>query len=207
METVAERFVATLTPAVTKADYGIPGERPAELTGATRRLRLNEWLHLRNEESAALAGGHVATEKVTRQVPRGGLAPWKARRIVAHMEANLSDTISVQQLAALVRLSSSHFSRMFTRTFGISPHAWLMRRRLQVAQNLMLKTDAPLSDIALSCGMSDQSHLTHLFTRCLGETPSSWRRTRRAALRLEPINQDGSCNRPTGQELASCSGN
>jgi hypothetical protein len=51
-----------------------------------------------------------------------------------------------------------------------------------VAQGLMLRTSAPLSEIALRCGMSDQAHFTRTFRRVVGETPCLWRRTRRNAM-------------------------
>jgi AraC family transcriptional regulator len=57
-----------------------------------------------------------------------------------------------------------------------------VRRRIEVAQGLMLSTCEPLSSIALTCGMCDQAHFTKSFHRVAGETPDSWRRTRRSAL-------------------------
>ena len=56
------------------------------------------------------------------------------------------------------------------------------RRRIEVAQDLMLSTREPLGAIALSCGMSDQSHFSRWFRRIVGETPHQWRRMRRGAL-------------------------
>jgi AraC-like DNA-binding protein len=59
---------------------------------------------------------------------------------------------------------------------------WIRQRRIEFAQGLMLTTGASLSEIALSCGMSDQSHFTRSFRRIVGETPSSWRETRHGAI-------------------------
>jgi AraC-like DNA-binding protein len=61
-------------------------------------------------------------------------------------------------------------------------HIWIRQRRIELAQGLMLATDASLSEIALSCGMSDQSHFTRSFRRIVGQTPSSWRQTRLGAI-------------------------
>ena len=80
------------------------------------------------------------------------------------------------ELAELLGLSKGHFARTFKRAFGVSPHAYVLRRRIEVAQGLMLTTCEPLSSIALTCGMCDQSHLAHTFHRIVGETPDSWRR-------------------------------
>src|SRR4051812_19017982 len=88
---------------------------------------------------------------------RGRLASWQARRVLNYVESNLDERLSVPQIAGTVHLSSSHFSRAFKRTFGMSVHAWVMRRRIEVAQGLMLNTQQTLSEIALRCGLSDQS--------------------------------------------------
>jgi AraC family transcriptional regulator len=116
------------------------------------------------------------------RVLRGGLAPWQARRVAAHIDANLAGQICIKDLAVLLDISTSHFCRAFKCTFGTPARAWIGRRRIEVAQALMLSTRAPLSEIALSCGMSDQSHFTRAFRRIVGETPHSWRQTRRGAI-------------------------
>lgn len=110
--------------------------------------------------------------------PRGaGLAPWRARRLMAFIDENLDQTITIETLAGLVRLSCGHLSRAFKDTFGVSPHALVMRRRIERAQGLMLRTRDPLSQIAISCGFADQAHFSRLFRQMVGATPNSWRRT------------------------------
>ena len=73
--------------------------------------------------------------------------------------------------------TSSYFCRAFKDTFGDPPHAYIMRRRVERAQTLMLQTREPLSQIALACGLSDQAHLCNLFRRLVGQSPSHWRST------------------------------
>ena len=90
----------------------------------------------------------------------------------------------MRELAALLGLSASHFCRAFKCSFGASPRDYVVRRRIEVAQALMLTTSEPLSSIAVSCGMCDQQHFTHSFRRIVGETPSTWRRTRRGSLHI-----------------------
>jgi AraC-like DNA-binding protein len=68
--------------------------------------------------------------------------------------------------------------RAFRESFGCPPHAYLMRRRMECAQGLMLTTNTPLGQIALECGLADQSHLSRLFHKFVGETPAAWRRAR-----------------------------
>src|SRR5579862_5416267 len=100
------------------------------------------------------------------------------RRVSAYIETNLDTKIGTKDLATLLGLSSFHFSRAFRDSFGEPPHAYLMRRRLERAQGLMLTTSAALADIAASCGLVDQAHLNKLFGRLVGESPGSWRRAR-----------------------------
>jgi AraC family transcriptional regulator len=113
-----------------------------------------------------------------RHMYRGGLAPWQARSVTTYIDANLNTSLSCEALARLTRLSVSYFARAFKCSFGYSPHVFLMRRRMERAQGLMLKTDAPLAQIAVDCGFADQAHLSRLFLRFTGERPASWRRAR-----------------------------
>jgi AraC family transcriptional regulator len=122
------------------------------------------------------------SDRYPRQIPRGGFAAWQSRRLAAYVDANLSGKIVVRELAASLDISAGHFCRAFKRTFGMPALIWIKRRRIEIAQGLMLTTGASLTDIALSCGMSDQSHFTRSFRRIVGETPSSWRRTRFGAI-------------------------
>jgi len=110
---------------------------------------------------------------------RGGLAPAVSRRIVAQIDQNLASTITIQPLAETAKLSTGHFCRAFKGSFGQSPHAYIMRRRVERAQDMMLATDEPLSRIALDCGLADQSHLSRIFRRTTGASPSAWRRAHR----------------------------
>lgn len=109
---------------------------------------------------------------------RGILAPWQVKQVAAFVDAHLDQRILVEHLAHRARLSASHFCRAFKTTTGETPHAYVMRRRLERAQTLILETDDSLSQIADACGLSDQAHLTRLFRRHLGITPHQWRRRR-----------------------------
>ncbi|MGA0599994.1 helix-turn-helix domain-containing protein [Caulobacter sp. KR2-114] len=107
---------------------------------------------------------------------KGGLAPWQIRKVTAHVDSHLDDAVGVPELAALARLSVSQFSRAFKHSFGLSPHAYVMGRRIAQAQALMLRAREPLSQIAIAVGLADQAHLSKLFRRLTGETPNAWRR-------------------------------
>jgi transcriptional regulator GlxA family with amidase domain len=120
-------------------------------------------------------------EPSTKSQNRGGLAPWQIRKVTSHVEANLDRTIRNEDLATLARLNPCHFGRVFRNSFGEPPHEYVIRRRIERAQGLMLSTRATLTEIALDCGLADQSHLSRLFRRIVGESPRTWRRARVSA--------------------------
>lgn len=112
---------------------------------------------------------------------RGGLASWQLRRVATHIEDNLAETIHIETLADISRLSSGHFCRAFKTSIGETPHTHIVKRRLERAKTLMLTTDETLSQIACACGLTDQAHLTRLFRQYVDDTPLNWRRTWRQA--------------------------
>jgi AraC family transcriptional regulator len=139
--------------------------------------------------AVALLDGHPGArtsrqtgERGSRLIPRGGFAAWQSKRLAAHVDANLAGKILIKELAASLDISVGHFCRAFKCTFGMPARIWIRRRRIELAQGLMLTTGASLSEIALSCGMSDQSHFTRSFRRIVGEAPSSWRQMRHGAI-------------------------
>ncbi len=99
---------------------------------------------------------------------RGGLAAWQILRVRAYIDS----------LSAVARRSPAHFSRKFKLAVGESPHAYVVKRRLERACHLMMTGAEPLSEIALSVGFSDQAHLCRLFRHAFGQSPASWRRER-----------------------------
>jgi AraC family transcriptional regulator len=108
--------------------------------------------------------------------PSGGLAPWQVRRVSEFVDMHLEASLSTTQLAAVVNLSTCYFCHAFKKTFGVSPHTYVMAKRMERAQELMLTTEDTLSQIAVACGLADQSHLSRVFRRTLGHSPSAWRR-------------------------------
>ena len=109
-------------------------------------------------------------------ISKGGLASWQERKVRAYIDSNLDSTILVEDLAELASLSAAHFCRAFKKSFGATPHAYIVQRRVMRAQELMRGTRSPLSQIALDCGFADQTHLSKLFRRLTGQTPNAWRR-------------------------------
>lgn len=121
--------------------------------------------------------------RVRREAPKigpppvkGGLPPRTARRLEAYIDENLGNQIRIADLTEIAGLSVRHFSLAFNQSFGQPPHAYIIRQRIERAKQLMLRTEDPLCQIALDCGLADQSHLNKWFRRLLGVTPSIWRK-------------------------------
>jgi AraC family transcriptional regulator len=143
---------------------------------------------LRDERSDAVAcprraqtmlqGADRTSPQPSKKGVRQGLAPWQVRSVLAHIEANLPVSIRNKDLAVVARLSEFHFNVAFRRSIGRSPHVYVVRRRMELAQGLMLSTNKTLSEIAVECGFADQPHFTRLFRRIVGESPAAWRRPR-----------------------------
>jgi AraC family transcriptional regulator len=178
-ETLTQEFsviAAQLIEAACRARDGDPEATRAHIAHAIALLR--------GIPSRGPSGIRLLSNVET-HVVRGGLPAWQTRRIIGHVEANLSRKILIQELARLLDLSASYFCRAFKCTFGVSPRDYVLRRRIEVAQGLMLTTSEPLSAIAVRCGMCDQPHFTRSFHRIVGETPYTWRRTRGGSLKID----------------------
>jgi AraC family transcriptional regulator len=104
------------------------------------------------------------------------LLPWQASRVREYIERNIAQAIRVSDLSALMFRTEAHFSRAFKRSFGLTPHAYVLRRRIELASQLMIESSTPLSQIALKCGFNDQAHLCKRFRKHTGATPAAWRR-------------------------------
>jgi AraC-like DNA-binding protein len=106
---------------------------------------------------------------------KGGLAHWRQRRAVDYMEANLSRQILLQDIAEHTGLSRMHFASQFKLAMGVTPHAFLLYRRIERAKQLLRNQELPLVQIAFEVGFQSQSHFTTVFRRFIGSTPGRWR--------------------------------
>jgi AraC family transcriptional regulator len=95
--------------------------------------------------------------------------------VVDFIEANLASDVGLGELAAVAIMSPHHFSELFRRSTGESPHRYVVTRRLERAKNLLRETDLNILDIALSVGFADQSSFTKVFRRRVGVTPGAFR--------------------------------
>ncbi len=184
MTTAADQFDDTLSP--TDLQFGYLANSLAQLLETARR-------EFERDSEAAKASlvtaSHILQAEIERAngSTRGGLAAWQIARVRAYIDSNLHRTIHIRDLSAVARRSPAHFSRKFKLAVGDSPHAYLVRRRLERACHLMMTGAEPLSEIALSVGFSDQAHLCRLFRQAFGQTPANWRRDLEPTVGLETL--------------------
>lgn len=119
---------------------------------------------------------------------RGGIAPWRLRRVRSHIETHLAERISVRDLAEVAELSVFHFCRAFGEATGLTPGRYVVERRIERAKALLLSDNLALVEVALACGFAGQSHFTTAFRKSTGFSPGKWREASlRRKTRQEPL--------------------
>jgi len=124
----------------------------------------------------------------TQQTRTIGLANWQIKKVQEYVETHLAEPISLTALSGLARMSAPYFCKVFRKSFKVSPGDYIKRQRVMRAQEMMLSTHEPLSQIALACGFADQPHFCRVFRQVAGQTPSHWRRLHQ----MEPQPRPGS---------------
>ena len=105
----------------------------------------------------------------------GTLSPLQLARVREFMEAHLCEKIVLEDLSQLVDLDRFRFLKLFKRATGMTPHAWLLRLRLERALALMRQhRQMPMTEVAHAVGFFDQSHFTRAFRRAYGVTPAQF---------------------------------
>jgi AraC family transcriptional regulator len=147
--------------------------RLAEGAGSDNRLYLEALGTILTHELARLNSRSPAI-----RVPiRGGLASWQERLVATYIEEHLAEHIALPTLAGLVRLSPCYFCRAFKESFGISPHRYHTKRRVEHAKSLLARPDLSVTDIGLTVGFSETSSFSTAFRRVTGLSPTDYRRS------------------------------
>jgi AraC family transcriptional regulator len=145
----------------------------AELAALCARIAATDWrdvdapLRLQQltlDVQARLLTAHGAAARASAEV-RGGLSPAARRRVLDVVESGLAGPLSLSELAQAACLSEFHFARMFKASFGQSPHAWVMQRRLARARQLLGEGRLGLDEVVQRCGYTHRSHLNAALRR------------------------------------------
>jgi AraC-like DNA-binding protein len=108
----------------------------------------------------------------------GTLARWRLKRAIDLIEARLDKTVSLADMASSAGLTRMHFAAQFRVATGLRPHEYLLRRRVERAQELLIGSGMSLVDVARSVGFQTQAHFTSVFKRYAGHPPRMWRESR-----------------------------
>lgn len=106
-----------------------------------------------------------------------GLAGWQLRRVAEYVRSNLDRTITLAELAGLVRLSRFHFCTAFRLATGQTPGDWMMDERIRRAVALLENFELSITEIALEVGYETPSSFTARFRQRVGLTPTEYRRS------------------------------
>lgn len=110
---------------------------------------------------------------------RPGLASSKIQKVVDYVDAMLEHHLKLSDISAVAGLSRTHLSRQFKAVTGVSPHQYVLQRRVERAKRLLVATNEPIAQIAHACGFSHQEHMSGVFRRITGETPARYRQLTR----------------------------
>ncbi|PSB27170.1 AraC family transcriptional regulator [Stenomitos frigidus] len=100
-----------------------------------------------------------------------GLSQARLQRVTEYIHDSLHQDLKLVELSAIAQLSPYHFLRLFKQRMGITPHQYILQRRLEKATSLLRHSELSIAAIAVQTGFSDQSHLTRCFKRTVGVTP------------------------------------
>jgi AraC family transcriptional regulator len=142
----------------------------AETNGATGKLYAESLM----TALAAKLINNYSTARVLPHKHKGGLAKHKLRLTVEFINEHLSEDLSLNALATLCGLSQFHFAKAFKQSTGMSPHTFIIARRIERAKLLLRETNLTVSEIAFRLGFADQSHFTKIFRKHTGVTPTGF---------------------------------
>lgn len=162
------------------------GVRDKTLCGAAQRVQsrliastpanliLDSWSLILSELVVQRFYGHTKTPRASLgKIPTRGVA-----RVIDYIEASIDQDLRLDRLANVAGMSVYHFARRFKETVGVTPHAYVLSRRLARAQGMLRHSASTLADVAAECGFSSQAHLTTAFVRAFGVTPGKFRQGR-----------------------------
>lgn len=140
--------------------------------GATSSMYID---YLARMLAAQLLRKHSASGPRGDPAAPGALRRTQLQQALDYMEAHMSETVALTDVAAALDLSAGSFARRFKAATGLPPHQYLMRMRTERAKRLLRRNES-IAQVALSCGFAHQEHLTTIFRRLTGSTPATYRR-------------------------------
>jgi AraC family transcriptional regulator len=106
---------------------------------------------------------------------KGRLSPAQVRRLTEYIDSRLHESPNLETLAAVAGMGVWSFARHFRESFGRTPHAYVIERRVDRARRLLAQGCMPIKEVASACGFADQAHMTRVFQAHLHTTPAALR--------------------------------
>jgi AraC family transcriptional regulator len=110
-------------------------------------------------------------------VQNAGLPAARLKRVLAFIDTHLDENISLAALAQNAKLSVFYFATQFKRSTGLSPHRYILQRRVLRASELLRNTSLSVLDVSLDLGFQHQNNFARAFRRMTGMTPTRFRHT------------------------------
>jgi AraC family transcriptional regulator len=174
-------YSGTTTEVELRAETNLVNARIGALLAALNEERLAGFpggqLFLDSIEQAlavALVSDYAVRHNPSR-IYQGGLTPARLRRVTELVDAKIEDDLALREMAEAVGLSIAHFSQMFRKTTGQSPHQFVLCHRVQRAKEMLQKAESRVLDVAVACGFKTQQHFARVFRQICGASPTEYR--------------------------------
>jgi len=123
---------------------------------------------------ASYVYGHYSAAEPERAEAKLPLS--ETEKLMAFVEDHLGTDMGIHALARVAQCSPDHLAKIFKKSFGVSLHRYVTRRRVERAKSLLRDRSYSIAEVALTCGFATQSHFTYVFKGMTGVTPGAYRR-------------------------------
>jgi AraC family transcriptional regulator len=139
-----------------------------------RRAESNSEFHKAPRRDLAVIDGYAVPYRSVRAY-RGGLGPARLRRVSELVHAKIENELSLDEMAESAGLSAAHFSKMFRKSTGETPHQFVLRHKVERAKKMLRAGEGRVLDVAVACGFKTQQHFARVFRRACGASPTEYR--------------------------------
>jgi AraC family transcriptional regulator len=127
------------------------------------------------EDEDVVPGRGTSEASMALVTPISALPTSRLRRVTDYIDANLHRELRLAEVSAVVHMSPFHFARLFKRSTGVSPHRFMVRRRIDAARARLATQTLAIAEIGRSVGFRAPSHFATAFRRITGMTPTECR--------------------------------
>jgi len=124
--------------------------------------------------AVTLVNAHAVRHRPV-QMYKGGLGSARLRRIKELVHAKIEDDLSLDEMAQSIGLSTAHFARMFRKSTGETPHQFVLRQKIERAKEMLRAANAPVFDVAMTCGFKTPQHFAQVFRDFCKVSPTEYR--------------------------------